>query len=292
MEKTKIILIWEARSGTHFLMSLMNSNPKCKIYGELLQFRNTQYSYKYSPELVKAAYNLDMDETSRLSNNKWIVNKNRTHLGYLIHRSQITKKIQNIFKEDKDIKYIYMKRDDHLKRFISKEIASKYNSFSSRWKLDQNTIKPFKISINNLFEYIKIHDDNYDKYLDYLNSIWASIFTISYEELCENTYKTMDELFNFIGLDTVESDKYTKITKKQITKPLNEIVLNYDEINKILTTPILYKKYKEEFDKKIVFIKIKRITLSCINWIYLNLMFRKNTLSKRIFWKIINIFSK
>jgi LPS sulfotransferase NodH len=221
----KICILTEARTGSNLLQEILLNTDKIEVLGEIF---NKGVHNKYR----KGMTNDEIFSHYLLTD---IIGEYRYRCFKLFYTQFSIEEFERLFQLD-NIKYIYLKRNNSLRRFVSLKLAEKTN----QWLVTNGrNIKKDRIyiSFEELLNNLKLYEDINDFYLDNLND--KKVLNLTYEELNANLFKKSLEIFRFLGL-TYPSNIRIGI-KRQNPEPLNKLILNYNEIE----TKLKKTKYKK-----------------------------------------------
>lgn len=210
----KFIIITYARTGSNLLMSYLDSHKMLEARGEL--FRDIRGSNS------RDVWNNFFSKKS----------KNIKFAGFKLFYTHPfhtdDKAVWDIIANDKDIRIIHLVRKNKIRTYLSGEIAKK----TDRWtRKGNNSItldeKRIEIDFDNFFGRL----DDIDKYEnrtreDYKNH---QFIEICYEDLVSNKDKTLNKVYNFLGVTTKSAAKSNY--KKQNSESLKELIMNFDQFN-------------------------------------------------------------
>jgi len=207
----KFIVVTSSRTGSNLLMSYLDSHANIEAKGEL--FRDLEgrtckvvwddLFYK-KPSLIKMV-------GCKIFYYHPFHTKDRSVWDYVLN--------------DKTIKIIHLVRENKLRSYLSREIASKTDSWSKK--------KSTNVSLSD-----KQVDINFDEFLERLNEIEQyekearskfknhSFLEISYEQLVNDKEGTMQRVFDLLDLEVRELKSNFK---KQNKEKVSDLILNYDE---------------------------------------------------------------
>ena len=229
----KFIVLTTARSGSNFLLGMLNSHSQVIVFGELFRDKKSigwdiepYNSVLQSNRLKITAQN---DPVSFLKKNVFInFSPSKKAVGFKIfyYHAQDEQRhlLWNFIQESKDFYIIHLKRKNKLRTLLSLKKAFKTNIWKNTQGIQE---EQFAISLDYeecLGNFIwseniqKQYDDFFEKHCK---------INVIYEELAQNTEKEMVHIQRFLGLD-YEICKL--LTKKQSTQPLSQAISNYSEL--------------------------------------------------------------
>lgn len=209
---TKFIVLSTSRSGSNLLISLLNTHPAVRIYGEV----------------IKVAYRKGIDDLTSYVQKKLFAPRPGfvKAVGFKIFYSHASENsVWNYLSQDKEIKIIHLKRENLLKQLISKKrssrtglyhyIENKHNMYNSPITIDYETCKNFFESAEETYQRMK--------YL-FCGHECLELF---YEDLTSDRVGSIKRVLDFIEL----SQRELKTSfKKQSAKKPEETLLNYNEL--------------------------------------------------------------
>lgn len=209
----KFLIITRSRTGSNFLVDLLNSHPKIRSEGELFR----KFGRKTSREMWDTAF-------SRKNNNiKYFGFK----IFYYHPLDSDDKEFWEYIKEDKNIRIIHLVRKNMLRTVVSRQIALKTSVWTN--KKNKRSINPEEKSVvlnieHCLNEFTKTKKSETEFRAEFKRDF---MFELSYEDLIESTQEKMDEVFDFFNLEHVDvfSNYY-----KQNKESVDDLVVNYDDV--------------------------------------------------------------
>lgn len=208
---TKFIIISYSRTGSNFLVSLLNSHPNIKCDGELLG--------KVSPN----------PDYSKLLNNIFNVPKKTRGFKLFYYHPQNVENNQLLFETiqaDKSIKIIFLERTNLLRREYSRLKANQTNVWKvthpSKHSHDKTKIH---IDINHLIATIDSVTNAENLYKQMYREHKHII--IQYEDIENNHRETIAKIFRFLD---VHNHNANGNTIKQNPGMLIDLIENYNEI--------------------------------------------------------------
>ena len=202
MKPKKCALVSTPRSGTHYLRMSLNNHPKVRWTGEF--FRNCR-SISKSYERIKSYIYNDLCST--------IIDQ-YDYVGFVWHLT-----LESDLDLSKIDEFILLKRRNILEHLCSLLIATK----TGRWR-DAKSNEKIELNIAQLIFFI---DRQNKAYKDFEN-LEVRYKTVFYEDLCENFSQTIKSVQDYLGLEYF--DVFPARLKKQETRPVGDIISNYEEV--------------------------------------------------------------
>lgn len=214
---TKFIILSYPRCGTHLvrtsLMSHDSINARGEYFGKVKKYLNTRYKIEES-------------SIQEIYNNAFIPNtKDQAATGFCIHRIHHD---DAMFLEcmytDKDLKIIFLDRENHLRRFISEEISIKTNKWVQQNNDKNITTEDTTIEFNkdNFLRNINVYNEKKEFYLNKFSG--HIVYYTTYEKLVSNFKIELDSIQEFLNVPNIN---LLPTTDKMTVRPLSEIVTNY-----------------------------------------------------------------
>jgi hypothetical protein len=263
-----------SRSGSNYLVNLLNSHPKITNYGEALGDWTLLYklhskfglggrstldylNYLYtSPVFFYIAQGYSA--IAHLSSKKPINFKSRKQIKTIgikdFHMNLTGEKsrIWSFFKSDDQMFIIHLYRENLLKKFISLEMMSSTKIISSK-DLSQNgepNNKLQKISVNPVEVLQRLEKSNgmLQERMNRLGELpQRRVIHLRYEDLFSSAASQADhrdKIFRFLGVEPINVESSHR---KILSKDLSDIIENYDEVHETLIhTP--FAKYLNSQD--------------------------------------------
>jgi hypothetical protein len=222
-------IITRGRSGSNFLLSLLDSHPAIRTVGEIIgEFMLRQPGIKkrilslgaipyvqalyrrYGFESITGAkflyYQLEEDYGLR-----WGVPDSTAVLPYLLNK--------------KDVRIIHLKRRNRLRMLASLEAASvaqQYVLNPGEQQAIQPTVTLSPRRCAEFFSTVDSHERKYDALFDEHETL-----EMFYEDLVEGTEEQCTNVLAFLGADP---RRLRARTRKQSRRPLSEVIANYAEL--------------------------------------------------------------
>ena len=208
----KFIIITRSRTGSNFLMSLLNSHPNILAKGEL--FRRLEG--KSSDQVWNETF------SKKPKHIKYVGFK----IFYYHPLDSEDKEVWNYIKKDKNIKIIHLTRNNILRTVVSRAIADKTNTWTNKKgkKIDISD-KRVKIDIDScLNDFKKTREDENRIRDNYKN---RNLMELTYEDLVKDHQKVMNDVFNFLE---IEINEVNSDYKKQNNEKLEDLITNYNDV--------------------------------------------------------------
>ena len=243
---TKCLLLFHPRSGSSWLIKLLEENKNFRVGYEI--FGGYQYHLRTPTELEQNNllnnfynYNLNRSIVAWDGNNgSWISHLSNAQIYDAIickisPYQVINKKYFVEFIKQNNIKVICLTRDDIVKRAVSEyrkdilyEKIGIHNISNSQQHLALGPTKLEKSKFISLLERSLLGVKDVSNMANLLANNNANIFHLTYENLLENTNKSLQELEQFLGttIKVRQTNKILKVTNDN----LQDVISNYDEL--------------------------------------------------------------
>lgn len=207
---TKFIILTRSRSGSNLLVSYLDSHPNIYVRGEIFHFiKNRNYS-----KILKWYFSV-MPKKLKASGFK------------IFYYHPLDKKCPELWSElinDTSIRIIHLHRKNLIKTIISRQIALQTGAWSSE-KKEYNKQSEYYINPENIEKELE-QTINWRKEFNELFKE-HKILEVFYEDITKNSEVELRKIQQFLSVDV---KKLSTHLKKQQTKPLKEVVENYDEL--------------------------------------------------------------
>ena len=271
----RFMILSTARSGSNYLVNLINSNSSTTFtYGELFNlnsltkdkinialkspvkylikslrlsarhYRTVGFKIFYYHATKKGYGNNNPDlvkVASKTLKDRIGIFNSYIKANYEI--DELTDKFSEVWRylREKDFDVVHLKRKNLLKSYVSLKKAY----ITDQWTSGNDSVKGVKdIKINlsykecsNYFNLIKTYERKYDLFFKNHN-----IITVYYEDLVSHKKQTINRLEKFLSIKITSTDL---MIKKQEGKPLSEVVLNYQQLKRDFLNS-KWNKYFEE----------------------------------------------
>ena len=230
--RKNFVILTQRRSGSNFLILLLNQHPQIICHSEL-------FDRKLCWTEPKTSFFEPGNLIIRLLKNlfpitflRFILNEKNRISGFKIF-SDHNSKVLNYLSRNNNIKVIILKRQNFLKREISEQVALKtgaYIQFSENKNVEDITFDVDKLR------------DNYNNYTvffkDFINGLKddkRDFCVVHYEDLISENYGVaMRQISDFLGLDSWAFNINKVPSKRQGTRPMSNVLKNYDQVKEEL----------------------------------------------------------
>lgn len=221
----KFIILSNHRSGTFLLMTSLKGHDNIKMFGEyyvvIKHYIDTGYPRVKHRSMKEICENIFLSE-----------NSNHTAVGLVQHRIKHDDVMffDYLF-NNKDIKIIFLDRENLLRRFISDEIAISTTTWQCRKSKGDEQIEPIDVKFNSdkFLRNVISYNERKEFYIEKFKQ--HNVHHITYERLLSNFDNELEQIQKFLNVDVIN---LKPDTKKQINKPINEIITNYSEMEACL----------------------------------------------------------
>jgi len=232
---TKFIVLGRSRSGSNYLVDLLNSHRNIRCYSELFSRSGETYwdlpgygAKKYRSKDIRQLK--ENDPAGFLA--RYIyrdVPTGTSAVGFKLFYNQAhkgnTKKLWSYLRELDDLKVIHLKRENILKVIVSKrtaETSSAWVKRGSQREIAQGAVELSYEDCLKQFQKTRSWQKEYDEYFSSKDKI-----DVIYEELAADAENVMNTVQEFLG---VESRPLTAETRKQSSNPVSELISNYSQL--------------------------------------------------------------
>ncbi|MGB3509298.1 MAG: sulfotransferase [Microcoleaceae cyanobacterium] len=229
----KFLVLTRARTGSNFLMSLLQSHPQIRAFEEIFtrQKRKINWGYaKYprSSEVLKMREEEPRKFIDEVVFRKFPPSVSAVGFKLFYYQAQSSERQQiwQYLHQDKNFKIIHLKRENLLKICLSYYLAK----ITKKWivKNEKNYLNnnvTVKLDYNDclkLFTETKKWEDEYDNFFKEHQKI-----ELIYENLVQDTIQETRRVQEFLG---VKPQKLYSLTLKQNQGTLPERISNYYEL--------------------------------------------------------------
>lgn len=249
-QQTRFVIYGIQRTGTIFLMSLLDSHPNILCIGELFQNKSecVQYSIpRYKLYIESSAIYQVLDSVIRKI-------KLNGYLGTIMRKIMINRYLDTIYSlsattgndaigfklmlnqvkrypivldylSENKFKVIHVVRENILKTYISRLRAQQTGVYASTHPTQKIKVP---VPINSLLEDLDSLSEENNALGNSVSRLGLDHLTISYEQIAHNREPELQEVLSFLGVsETAElKSRLVKLTPDN----LEQAVENYDEI--------------------------------------------------------------
>lgn len=241
MRIVKFVIIGAPRTGSSFLQSALNSHPQTICLREVFGDCKNRGKFYLNGKITDSIDSPKEYLEAEIWNPEF---SNKTHRGFKLFFMQgidtkAPKTIWNIIEEDKDVRIIYLRRQNLLARFCSQRMAyttgvwelkklstaKSYRElkryFAHRLLAYRGVSLTYQECVSDFEKHERFHDEFMAKFSTH------QVLDLSYESLVENREKAYQEVLNFLELPYV---KFKTEHTKQFKPKLSSSVKNYLEL--------------------------------------------------------------
>ena len=229
----KFLVLTQARTGSNMLVSMLDSHPNIKCYGEVfnpsssfgyVNWQRNSYLRRIANKYIRD-YNVEKYIYSLLS----VGPKDNTQaVGFKVIYPGQFDRWPNLryYCRENNFKIISLIRQNLIRKYVSSRIANYEGAWSAREH--RNKRVSIKVDLSDLSRFIDRMETIYHL-IDTLSVEFRGI-KISYEELSSNRDSVMTEVFQYLGIKEFEIEALKAKTAKQNPERLDQIIENYDEV--------------------------------------------------------------
>lgn len=248
------MILTNGRSGSNYLVDIINQHPLLMNYGEVLGTWSNKRKIKTLLMLKSEEEYLDFILQNRFffymsqlfyyfKDRKSFHFKKRKNIervgvkdfGINIQRYQL----QDWLKSKSEFKVIHLYRQNQLDRYISLFAMKSTGLVSTKMG---STNSKMTVDCENLINTLEVYEEEMAFQIELANSLDPErVISISYEELFMSEHKSeiISSIFNFLGVNDIEiKDRHKRI----LSKELSEKVENYSELVTVIEAT-KFKKY-------------------------------------------------
>jgi len=247
--KSNYLIVCQARSGSTMLSTALASHPEVAAHGEVLNTRSDDRLEVFGLNYQEENSLLDKFRELQRYNPVFFLEEFIFHCGrfkssgfkfkYEEMSSPLYQEALAYVARRKDLKVIFVRREDMFSRYVSEFIALNITGvFNSTDKAIQVPDKPIHIDPQKIQESFE-RSDTYRSKFDVIFSEHKSI-TVTYEEMLSSPEEMFHIVTGFLGVSHTEFQPRTKQIKRSV--PIEEYVENYQEIRDYFSQT-KYQKY-------------------------------------------------
>lgn len=231
----RFIVLSRSRSGSNYMVDLLNSHEGIRCFNELFSRNGKTYwglpgfgSRAYRSESLKQLK--ENDPVSFLL--KYVYSKypaSVSSVGFKLFYNQAKKGRSRILwrylSEQRELKIIHLKRLNMLNVVASRKVAEVSHEWVKRGRSSAN--KKIQIELSHdecLTQFEKTKRWEMEK-----GELFSKhkVMDVYYEDLVSDTENVMSNVQHFLG---VESKHLFSTTRKQSARPIAEVITNYEEL--------------------------------------------------------------
>jgi len=244
----KYAIIGTARTGTTMLWSYLNSHPKILCLRGVFGATKKINFGKYYDSLKDECFNAELINQRNTKPTEFIekyvfktYQKNYKAVGlkYFYDHDRHLKNKNNLidyFVENKDIKFIHIKRTNLLRTLYSYKRALNNKNWHKREKNKFKTELSIKECETYFTEIIK-QQQRFD------NLFKDRIFQVNYEKFIIRTSEILDDIQMFLGVSTqIQQNEI----KQNVNKPLKQVILNFEKLKNHFNNTIYSQYFNEQ----------------------------------------------
>lgn len=223
----------KARCGSTFLLSLLNSHPRIRAFGEI--FRDTHrigwdlHPYDrdlQSPTLVQSMWSdpVGFLEEQVFGSPPPEIAAVGFKLFYYHAQDAAGRRLWDHLAGRAGLYVIHLKRRNTLRELLSLKRAEQTGEWA-RWQTDDRDVPPIELSVETCrreFEYARDARRRYDNFF-----AGRSMLQVAYEDLVRHQNRETGRVQAFLGVDVRE---LTPTIVKQSRDPLSRAIANYAQL--------------------------------------------------------------
>jgi len=226
------ILLSHQRTGSTFLISLLNQHPQLACFGELFIPDRIAFDVIDNTN-VRPSFDKDLLAFRNESPKEFLAQKVFTAslckeklVGFKLHYEQVGlfPSLIDWVESNPRLQVIHLYRENLLAAFVSLSIAQKTKRYKTLQAGDHSTEK------------LSVDPGCFQKYCDSVSQDYAEIkritknhrcLNLSYEKMISGLSGALQDIQSFLGLDIASLN--SPLCRQEI-RPLSEVVLNYAEL--------------------------------------------------------------
>ncbi len=233
MEKRpyKSIILTAGRTGSTLLQKALEGHSQLKYTGEILcghisGIPTRQLAEQLFGITLKGKELSDEDRTI-ITDSLYIDEVLKKYDGFKLlyyHLTRIPNGVGHYLRARNDILIIHLRRHNLFKRYVSQAVASRNRQWFRQPKRPFIDESPIMVDVDDFLKssrYLTRTAAYFDAFFS------GRIMTIYYEDIVAEWDKNMKLIQDYLG---VPREKLPIAVAKVITKPINEMVINYEEI--------------------------------------------------------------
>lgn len=236
-DRTRFIVLFEARSGSTYLMESLNSHPQIVAAKEHFanlreRIRIGQVEPQTQLEWLHQFYFREESPQCRAIGFK-------TKLKDIALKDEVAQWLR-----ENGLKVILLQRRNRIKLAVSLINAMRLNEKTGDWNLYRKEDRPgpLQIDVPQFNKWLSGLDAAREQLEQYARSLQLDLLTLHYEDLFYQGESTFARIFDFLG---VEAHPLQAECMKNTSDDLRDVVENYDELRSQFTAT----KYEEMFSK-------------------------------------------
>lgn len=232
----KFCILTTQRSGSTWVSTLLDSNPKIQGFRELFIdkefiFPDTNLStfILYQKNNPGKRPRITFEYLKKLE--EYL--QGREAIGFKLMYDQLLDYPEIVFNLIREkYKIIHLVRGNYLDAIISGKIKDEQGVAHSKVKIEP---KEVYLEPSWLIEKLEKQDMKIRLANIFLSVIPNQVLNITYDDLCKNQDKTLNSVSAFLGLTSSEEDRFESELKKINRKSHQEIIKNYEEVSSALS---------------------------------------------------------
>ena len=231
----KFCILTTQRSGSTWVSTLLNSNPKIQAFREL--FIDKEFIFPDSKLSTFILYQKTNPGKRPIITFEYLkklddYQEDEEAIGFKLMYDQLLDYPEIIFKlVQEKYKIIHLVRENHLDAIISGKIKDEQGVAHTKVK-----IEPKKVYLEPswLLKSLKKRNIKTKIAQQFLSILPNKVLKITYDDLRNDKAKTLNSIRDFLELTFSEADTYQSQLKKINSKSHREIITNYEEVNSAL----------------------------------------------------------
>lgn len=250
----KFLVLSTSRTGSNWLIDLLNSHPEIRAFEEVFIFQNTNNQIKVAvPDLLPTRRFYEFQHSTSLSR-PWATfkyidelyeeGKSSQAVGYKLMYGQLKRLPEILWKLLSDrYRIIHLMRQNLLDSILSRELAKQRKLWHSTKNVE---VKKVRLDPQQLLSSLQRDERQVQRIRQIFRWLPVPILEVFYEQLRENTETTLESIAQFLNVSHTDIQYNSHFTKINSAKHW-ESIENYDEVMSTLenTRYLIHLQRKE-----------------------------------------------
>jgi len=238
---SRFIILASQRTGSSYLVSLLNSHPKILCIGETLKevetqpnmykVRHSYYTYLSKNLRHRVLYKLSKKRSLWSYLDNFFYQDNDLSTGFKVMGTHAIRYEGLIaYLGNHKVKCIKLTRKNLLKKLLSNQIAKA----TDQWNLHGDKAYkpcPVSLSIDTLIGDLQKIEEEYKQLEDLSNEL--DVYSTCYEDIVGNNKEAIiGEILSFLGVE-LSVPLFSEMRKMNV-EPMNKLIVNYEEVKACL----------------------------------------------------------
>jgi LPS sulfotransferase NodH len=211
----RFAIVGNARTGSNYLLDGLKTSPAIRMYHEIFASHNREVGKDFE-KILSTVYQYESKSTKMV--------------GFKVFYNHLTDEEWKKLMSLPDLKIIHLTRRNRLRTVISLDIAFKTGKWTNAGSTSGAEEKRIALDPQHLME--RLEHIEAGETLTRTRFCDRPMLEVVYEDLVQSPHEVFAAIGTFLGVAEIDPDKIR--LKRQNPEGLDQLIVNYDEIESVL----------------------------------------------------------